>query len=180
MNIIFKKDIKLSLHFALYILAIFFSLYGCNSLAQPYAEWSDLSNVEKSLSESFKKARVQNIPNKSDINIPSYPESDLLKLDEYGCTREISSLILVTMEPIEKIVKWYEKNLNGYPKSINESRVFFIEGYENFDYENNSIELSKRSYVSIREINGTLKRIAPKYKTSIEVGYKAKESPYCN
>lgn len=180
MDIISKQKVKLLLHFVLYVLAIFFSLHGCSSLAQPYAEWSDLSDVEKSLSESFKKARIQNIPSKRDINVPGYPKSDLLKLDGYACMKKISSLILVTIEPMEKVVEWYGKNLSGYPKSANESRVFFIKGYENFDYENDSVELSKRPYVSIREINDTLKRIAPKYKTSIEIGYKAIESPYCN
>lgn len=159
---------------------IFWSFYGCNSIAQPYAEWSDLSGVDKTITESFNNARNKNIPTINEIEIPSYPGSKLLRIDDYICEKQISSLILVTTSQQSDVVTWYEMNLIGFPKSLSESKVFFIEDYDNFKYESNSTELLNRQYVSIMEINDTMKRVAPEYNTFIEVGFDTYKIRRCN
>lgn len=150
------------------------------SAPEKYAYWSDINGIEKRFHDSFENARnQQHIPRLNEINIPPYPGSDLLKLDEFMCMSQLSSLLLVSHKPVDEVVTWYGKNLSGFFKSVTDERTFFVYGLADFDYSKDSIKLKDREYISIRKIGEAINKLAPKYETVIEIHFYTNKINYC-
>lgn len=153
--------------------------FALDKTQKPYAEWVVLPKSQSRFASSLYRYQSRFVPNNIDVNVPAYPRSRLLMIDEEQIrTRqdnpshsEKRTLMLASTDTIGKVIEWYSRRLTDYLLHKEENRSLFLQGDNEEMQKIGARAMNCTQYVVVKDLAEPFQRAMPGFNALIEISY---------